>query len=349
MKARALRLGAGLPENLWPWIIQTAGYLMNRTPMKKHAWKTPHEMILATKPNLAHLRKFGCKAYSLDKKVIKSRKLMPRAHIGHLVGYDSTNIFLIWIPSQHKVIRTRDVMFDEKSFYDKGEVDLMQLITEPMIEVEPFFEVSDLPPPISKVVEELSSDSDEEEELLHSSIETSDQSKGKQKASEPSDRYLPSSSLTPSASKISDDSSPILTPEESSENSELPRAPPPPKSSEKKLPKFAPSAPAPRNISSNVDDSNVLSEGTKRTRQPRKQAYAVALDTAGNGGNETFHGAFSAHINANQYYVHGDQHKSSSTRLHRDSLPPEPKHFGELKKHPHADGFKRALEVELAA
>ena len=95
IKSRAMIIEAGLPEYLWPWVFQTAGCLMNRTPTKKHEWKTPHEMILKKKPRLGHLRKFGCKAYSLDKSIEKSAKMQPRAHIGHLIGYDNTNIFLI--------------------------------------------------------------------------------------------------------------------------------------------------------------------------------------------------------------------------------------------------------------
>ena len=45
-------------------------------------------------------------------------KLDPRAHIGYLVGYDSTNIYRIWVPHQGKVISTRDVIFDEKSHFN---------------------------------------------------------------------------------------------------------------------------------------------------------------------------------------------------------------------------------------
>ena len=95
MKARALRIEANLFEYLWPWIVQTTDYLMNRTPMKKHGWKTSHEVIFNRKPHLGHLRKIGCKAYSLDKNIVQSRKMQERAHIGHLLGYEGTNIFLI--------------------------------------------------------------------------------------------------------------------------------------------------------------------------------------------------------------------------------------------------------------
>ncbi|KAM4059763.1 reverse transcriptase (RNA-dependent DNA polymerase) [Hirsutella rhossiliensis] len=48
----------------------------------------------------------------------KKRKLDPRAFVGYLVGYNSTNIFRIWIPLLRKVISTRDVIFDEFSFFD---------------------------------------------------------------------------------------------------------------------------------------------------------------------------------------------------------------------------------------
>ena len=65
---------------------------------------------------------YGCKTYTLVKQIKRGDKLAPRALIGHLVGYDSTNIYRIWIPSLRKVIRTRDVTFDENSFYNpKGE------------------------------------------------------------------------------------------------------------------------------------------------------------------------------------------------------------------------------------
>src|SRR5216117_4081075 len=53
----------------------------------------------------------------------KEWKLNPRAHIGYLVRYDSTNIFRIWIPHQGKVISTRDVLFDEYTFFNgKSEI-----------------------------------------------------------------------------------------------------------------------------------------------------------------------------------------------------------------------------------
>ncbi|SLM38807.1 Ribonuclease H-like domain [Lasallia pustulata] len=130
-KARTMLVAAGLPTYFWPEIMCAAGYIANRTPMQKHRWKTPYELATGKKPNLQHLKAYGCKAYSLDKEIgqkHKTWKLTERAHIGHLVGYDSTNIFRIWIPSQRKIIRTQDVTFNETAFYQPGEPDLHQLI-----------------------------------------------------------------------------------------------------------------------------------------------------------------------------------------------------------------------------
>jgi hypothetical protein len=89
-------------------------------------------------PGAVHLKVYECWAYSLIHKILCTRKLAPRAHIGYLVRYDSTNIFCIWILSKKKVIRTRDVIFDENLFYDLNKPDLAQLLQE---EVEQIVEV----------------------------------------------------------------------------------------------------------------------------------------------------------------------------------------------------------------
>jgi hypothetical protein len=56
----------------------------------------------------------------------KSRlqRLDPKAWIGYLVRYRSSNIYRIWIPSLAKVISTRDVTFDEQTVFDGKTEDL---------------------------------------------------------------------------------------------------------------------------------------------------------------------------------------------------------------------------------
>ena len=69
-------------------------------------------------PQVIYFRVFGYRAYPLIKNYLKLNKLSLRAHINYLVRYKSTNIFRIWILSLRRAISTRDVTFDEDTFYD---------------------------------------------------------------------------------------------------------------------------------------------------------------------------------------------------------------------------------------
>ena len=140
-KARAMRLDANLPWTLWPEVTRAAIYLHNRTPNYSNHWKSPHEVFFTTiafrngivtsprKPNLSNLRSYGCKAFAMTDDTkrgkMKLQKLDPKAWIGFLVGYKSSNIWRIWIPSMDKVISTRDVVFDESSVFNGKQEDIM--------------------------------------------------------------------------------------------------------------------------------------------------------------------------------------------------------------------------------
>ena len=95
MKTRAMRIDAGLPMHLWPEIFRAAGYIANRTPMKKHEWKTPYQLVLGQAPDLSHLHRYECKAYTLNKHIPRKLKLQKRAHIEHLIEYEARNIFRV--------------------------------------------------------------------------------------------------------------------------------------------------------------------------------------------------------------------------------------------------------------
>ena len=86
-------------------------------------WETPFEAIHKAKPMGAHIIPYGSKAFAFNKNIPKLRRLDPRAHIGYLVGWDSTNIFRIWVPSKKQVIRTRDVSFS-RDLYKPTDLDI---------------------------------------------------------------------------------------------------------------------------------------------------------------------------------------------------------------------------------
>lgn len=128
-KARCLCSGAKLPKDLYPEFYLAAQYLLNRTPTKRFNWKSPLVVLMRalSKParaKFSHLKVFGCKAYALLKgpdAPAKGDKLMPRAFVGYLIGYDSENIFRIWNPEAWTVRGYRDAIFYEDQGFVKDE------------------------------------------------------------------------------------------------------------------------------------------------------------------------------------------------------------------------------------
>lgn len=113
--ARSMLYTKDLPLELWAEAVNTAVYLLNRTPTKQVKSSTPFEKWTGRKPNLQHVKVFGCEAYlhvpdNLRKKLErKSRKFM-------LVGYDgeSTN-YRLYDPHTKEIKVSRNVIFNEAS------------------------------------------------------------------------------------------------------------------------------------------------------------------------------------------------------------------------------------------
>ena len=55
--------GTGLGQEFWVEAVETACYLVNRSPSSASEDKTSHEVWTGKKPSLSHLRVFGCDAY----------------------------------------------------------------------------------------------------------------------------------------------------------------------------------------------------------------------------------------------------------------------------------------------
>lgn len=141
-KARTMMIHAGIPPQMWPHGIMTAVYLLNRLPSRVLNWMSPieccnvwkrmrlergesiptdmealaNETLPVDKPSIKHLKAFGCETIVTDLEIPKSKKIQARAYVGYLVGYNSSNIFKVWVPSKNKVVAARDVTFHENRF-----------------------------------------------------------------------------------------------------------------------------------------------------------------------------------------------------------------------------------------
>ncbi|KAI8436415.1 hypothetical protein MSG28_010011 [Choristoneura fumiferana] len=114
-RAKCMLLNANLPKLYWADAIHTAAYVINRSPTKSLSFKTPVEMWSGLKPNVSHMRIFGCEAMvHLPKE--KRKKWDPKAHKMIFIGYcDHTKGYRFILPNSRKVIKSRDAVFLEST------------------------------------------------------------------------------------------------------------------------------------------------------------------------------------------------------------------------------------------
>jgi transposase InsO family protein len=86
--ARAMLNEKNLPNYFWAEAITTAVYIMNRIPITAIHGMTPKEKFTCKKPDVSHLKVFGCIAYvHVPNKEIS--KLDPKAEKCIFIGYSS--------------------------------------------------------------------------------------------------------------------------------------------------------------------------------------------------------------------------------------------------------------------
>ena len=326
--SRSIQIDSRLPNKLWPEIVSAAGYLLNRTPRQDFGWITPLEKLQThlslpnPKPKCGHIRMYGCRAYPLLHHIPKMDKLAPRAAIGYLVGWDSTNIFRVWVPSQKRIIRSRDVTFDESIRYDPRvtEPPLLPSVVETITQIElPERELDDEDKytfplqfePQNQHIRQPSDQSNkvpEKEQDLTIIVDTG--------ILTPEGTPEPTSGASStSANHIAT----ILTTEDLADNASPNRENTTPSST---ITRFY-------DTSQGVSESNIL-QGP-RERKPRREAYLASLECP----EEliSYHTGFMA----------GVTHKGP----HRTTLPPPPDTWRQLEKHPMATGFKLVAQKEF--
>ena len=119
MLGRAMLIESQLPAAFYAEAQLTAAYLHNRTVHGNHTI-TPYEYIYKRRPNISHLRPFGCIAYAhiyLENRT----KLHPSADRCRLIGYiDSDDSqehqgYKLIREADNAILFSRDVQFDENA------------------------------------------------------------------------------------------------------------------------------------------------------------------------------------------------------------------------------------------
>ncbi|KAI7958287.1 hypothetical protein MJO29_006504 [Puccinia striiformis f. sp. tritici] len=103
-KARALLLASGMSLDWWGDAVTTSVYLENRTPDSSINWATPYELWHSVKPDLCHLIPFGCRVVLYEEKKWRESKLSPSGVESLFLGYQEGHHSLkVWVPSRNVI------------------------------------------------------------------------------------------------------------------------------------------------------------------------------------------------------------------------------------------------------
>lgn len=110
--ARAMLLQRGLPTKLWAEAVHHAAYICYQAPTQALDNKTPYEAWEGKKPDVLHLREFGCNVWILHKG--DQSKLDAKALKRIFVGFkDGPGAIRYYNPATNQVLISRDAYFNE--------------------------------------------------------------------------------------------------------------------------------------------------------------------------------------------------------------------------------------------
>jgi len=129
-KVRSMLSNSGLDKHFWAEAVRTTCNLINRSPSTVLDGGIPEEVWTGKKLNYSHLKIFGCEAFIHIPKENRT-KLDDKSMKCIFLGYaDEEFGYHLWDPVKHKIIRSRDVIFNESEMFKRnvGEVEVKKVI-----------------------------------------------------------------------------------------------------------------------------------------------------------------------------------------------------------------------------
>jgi hypothetical protein len=103
-----------IPLFLWPQLLEAIAHIKNRS-YNSVIEKTPYEALYDKRPNIDYIKILGSLTYVLKNK--KEHKLEEKSEKGILIGFESANNFLVYIPRTRKIISSKNVSIKENLIY----------------------------------------------------------------------------------------------------------------------------------------------------------------------------------------------------------------------------------------
>ena len=104
------------PITFWPYAATHAADVLNRTTTPPHGRCTAYEALTGDKPRVMGIMPWGCRAFAIRHSAQRSKtNLDPNCHTGMNLGRSESQpgAYSIWVPSEHKMVTTSEVFFDD--------------------------------------------------------------------------------------------------------------------------------------------------------------------------------------------------------------------------------------------
>ncbi|XP_021741922.1 uncharacterized protein LOC110708121 [Chenopodium quinoa] len=112
--ARTMLIASDLPRNFWAEAVNTACYIINRVMLRPTLNKTPYELMKGRKPNISHLRAFGCKCFVHNNGKRNIGKFDERSDEAVFLGYaTNSKAYRVYNKRTMCVEESVHVIFDE--------------------------------------------------------------------------------------------------------------------------------------------------------------------------------------------------------------------------------------------
>jgi len=113
---RTMLITSGIARNFWVEALNTTCYIINRCMIRPILNKTPYELFKGRKPNIMHLRIFGCKYFVHNNGKNTLGKFDPRSDEAIFLGYSShSKAYKVFNKKTLCVEESVHVLFDESN------------------------------------------------------------------------------------------------------------------------------------------------------------------------------------------------------------------------------------------
>ena len=116
-KVQSMCFRACLPDTMWKFPWDHMIHVYNHTPIHRLKWQTPYEALRSNKPDVSHLRVFGCGAYVFLSEDVRANKLSPKSetivYLGQPAGYKR---FCFYHITTWHIFISATTVFDETFF-----------------------------------------------------------------------------------------------------------------------------------------------------------------------------------------------------------------------------------------